>query len=230
MTTPNPDQPAPLEIAPVERSHDAARQAYDRMARVYDLMAAPFEGPHTRRMVELLKITPAEAVLDVGFGTGDVLCELAERVGPDGRVAGVDISPAMRDVAMEKLRRLDLGDGVDLQVADACSLPFDDDSFDVACISFTLELFSVDEMQQVLGECRRVLQPTGRLGVTAMSNHDRTAMARIYEWLRRYFPAYMDCRPIPVDTVVQNRHFHVVERERSSMAMIPVSIIVARPR
>lgn len=97
-------------------------------------------------------------------------------------------------------------------------------------MSFTFELFSVDEMQQVLGECRRVLRPTGRLGVTSMSSHERTTMARIYEGLRKYFPALLDCRPIPVDTVLELRHFDIRQMEWSTMAMIPVAIAVATPR
>ncbi len=97
-------------------------------------------------------------------------------------------------------------------------------------MSFTFELFSVDEMQQVLGECRRVLRPTGRLGVTSMSSHERTAMARIYEGLRKYFPTLLDCRPIPVETVLEVHHFDVRQVERSTMAMLPVAIAIAEPR
>ena len=230
MTTTPPQRPPTIEVAPVERSHERAREAYNRMARWYDLMAAPFEGPHTRRMVEMLDVQPSEVALDVGFGTGDVVRELAERVGDDGRVAGVDISTKMKQVATEKLRRRELIDRTDLRVADACSLPFSDASFDVVCMSFTLELFSVDEMQQVLGECRRVLRPAGRLGITSMSSHQRTTMSRLYEALRQYFPAQLDCRPIPVDTVLEARHFDVRQMEWSTMAMIPVAIAVATPR
>ncbi len=219
----------PLDMAPVERSREQARQTYDRIARWYDLMAAPFEGPHLRRMLELLEVRPGETALDVGFGTGDVLVELARTVGPQGRVAGIDLSEKMKEVAAQKLDREDLSEEVELCVGDATSLPFEDQSFDVVCSTFTIELFELSEMEAVLGECRRVLRPGGRFGVAAMSTHESTGMSRLYQRARRHFPAALDCRPIPAEKILETNHFDIQRVERSSMAGIPVVIVVARP-
>ena len=217
------------QIAPVERSHDEARANYDRLASWYDLVASPFEEPHRHRMVELLDVARAESILEVGFGTGDVLCELTSRVGAPGTVAGIDISPGMLQVATQKLRGAGLVERTDLRVGDACELPFDDHCFDAVCSSFTLELFGVDEIPTVLGECRRVLRDDGRFAVACMSNRKSTMTAQIYEWLRRLFPVAMDCRPIPAEYFLDESGFSVRHAEYHRMAGIPVAVIIASP-
>lgn len=216
-------------VEPIERSHEQARQTYDRLAGWYDLVATPFEAPHRRRMVELLDVRRGESILEMGFGTGDVLYELAGRVGARGRVAGVDISPRMVEVATRKLEHAGFYNRTDLRVGDACEMPFDDDSFDAICSSFTLELFEVDEIPTVLGECRRLLREDGRLAVASMSSHVTTPMARLYQLARRLFPAALDCRPIPVERFLEDGGFSVRRSEHARMAGIPVAVVVASP-
>ena len=219
-----------FDVAPVERTHDQARQSYDRMARWYDAMAAPFEGPHLRRLVELLEVRQGEAALDVGFGTGDVVLELARAVGEEGGVVGIDISPQMKEVATAKLEEAGLEERVDLRVGDACKLPFSDASFDVVCSTFTVELFDLSEMEVVLEECRRVLRPAGRFGVAAMSSHRRTVMSAMYEAARKVAPQILDCRPIPVEEILEAAGFELKKVERGAMAGIPVAVVVAEAK
>ncbi len=216
-----------FDVAPVERTREQAQRNYDRMARWYDVMAAPFEGPHLRRLVELLEVQQGEAALDVGSGTGDVVLQLAWAVGEKGRVSGVDISEKMNEVARGKVEQAGLEERVELWVGDACSLPFRDDSFDVVCSTFTVELFDLSEMEVVLGECRRVLRRDGRFGVAAMSSHRRTVMSAMYEAARKVAPQVLDCRPIPVEEMLEATGFELREVERGAMAGIPVALVVA---
>lgn len=215
------------EIAPVGRSRDEARASYDRLAPFYDVIASPFEGIHRHRMVEMLGATRGESVLDVGFGTGAVVTELAGEVGKTGMVAGIDISPEMKRVADKKIDRFGLEDRTDLRVGDACDLPFEDDSFDAVCASFTLELFELGEMHRVLEEWRRVLVEDGRVAVAALSTHERTMASRIYELLHRLFPSVLDCRPIPVEDILEEAGFSVREVVHAKMVRIPVAIVGA---
>ena len=112
---------------------------------------------------------PGEAVLELGFGTGNEVGDLAGLVGPTGRVAGIDISPGMLAVANRKLAEAMPKTPVDLRVGDARSLPFGDGEFDAVYTSFTLELFPADDIPVVLAEARRVLKPGGRIGVVSMA-------------------------------------------------------------
>lgn len=89
-------------------------------------------------------------VLEVGCGTGLLLRRFA---GFAKRAVGVDLSPGM--LARARAR------GLEVQEASATSLPFPDDSFDVAC-SFKV-LAHVREIHQALAEMTRVVRPGGHV-------------------------------------------------------------------
>ncbi|HEY2702324.1 MAG TPA: methyltransferase domain-containing protein [Candidatus Dormibacteraeota bacterium] len=110
-------------------------------------------------MLDALALGGGASVMDVGCGTGDDARELARRVGPDGRVVGVDASETM---IAEARRRLD-GSGlrVEFEVADAQHLPFPDDTFD-ACRTERV-LAHVPDPRAVLAEMARVTHRGGRV-------------------------------------------------------------------
>jgi len=106
-----------------------------------------------------LGLGPGSRVLDVGCGAGEVCVELAGLVGPAGRVCGVDLSEAMLDAARAAARNA--GAPVELRVASACSLPFDDASFDAVRAERVFQ--HLDDPDRALAEMRRVAKPGGRI-------------------------------------------------------------------
>lgn len=72
--------------------------AYSGGATVYDLRTGPFH-PWRRALVDLLPLLVGDVVLDVGCGTGLCFPLLQERIGPEGRIVGVDQSPEMLALA-----------------------------------------------------------------------------------------------------------------------------------
>ena len=136
---------------------------YDKIAKVYDLLAEHSERPMREAGLRLLAAAPGEHVLEIGFGTGHILAELANAVGPTGKVFGIDISEKMLDHARGVLSNKGLIDWVSLDCGDAESLPYGDDSLDGIFMCFTLELFDTPDIPKVLAECKRVLRPGGRL-------------------------------------------------------------------
>ena len=102
-------------------------------------------------------LSRGQHVLDVACGTGVVARAAAGLVGPSGRVAGVDLNPAMIQVASEH------AEDVDWRVADAAALPFDDQTFDaVMCQS---ALFFFPEPSTALMEVARVLKSSGAVAL-----------------------------------------------------------------
>jgi 2-polyprenyl-6-hydroxyphenyl methylase/3-demethylubiquinone-9 3-methyltransferase len=93
-----------------------------------------------------------KTVLDIGCGAGFLSNDLA-RLGH--RVIGLDASPE----ALEVARQWDPTHSVDYRLGDACSLPFEDASIDVACAMDFLE--HVEDPKQVIAEAARVLKPKG---------------------------------------------------------------------
>jgi ubiquinone/menaquinone biosynthesis C-methylase UbiE len=102
-----------------------------------------------------LALKPGEHVLDIGSGPGFLAGEMAEEVGADGRVHGIDPSDSMLAIARRSETPVDYGRG------DALTLPFGDEQFDVVVSTQVYEY--VDDIEGALAEARRVLRPGGRL-------------------------------------------------------------------
>jgi ubiquinone/menaquinone biosynthesis C-methylase UbiE len=214
--------------------HENNRTFYDRISAAYDFIADANERAARVAGVEALAVQPGEKVVEIGFGTGNEVIDLAELVGPGGLVAGIDISPGMLAVAQRKLASRPVAAPTDLRVGDARQLPFADGAFDAAYSSFTLELFPAEDIPVVLAEVRRVLRPGGRLGVVSMATvrpGDRaSALEHTYVWMHRHFPHIVDCRPIDVAGVVEAGGFAVEKVIELSIWTMPVRAVVGRKK
>lgn len=211
------------EVRRVLRTRLAARRAYDRMSAVYDWLTAG-EAYVRRRLLRVAAIRRGERVLDLGTGTGAALRDLVDSAGPEGLVLGLDLSPGMLARARRKIAR-----EAALVRGDAADLPLASGSVDVLVMSFSLELFDTPEIPQVLAEGRRILGAQGRLVVGSLASRPaRNAVVRAYEWLHDRWPAWLDCRPIPVRTLLTESGFRLETVEEGSLWGLPVDLAVAR--
>ena len=79
-------------VARVLQPKHETKAFYDKIAKGYDLLAERSEAPVRRVGLEQLSAQPGEKILEIGFGTGHSLVELARSVGPNGKVLGIDLS------------------------------------------------------------------------------------------------------------------------------------------
>lgn len=110
---------------------------------------------------EMLEVGPGQTVLDVGCGTGDDARLLGARVGPSGRVVGLDSSNA----ALAEAIRRNAGSTapVEFRLGDALELPFPPDEFDCARADRVFQ--HVDDPARALQEMVRVTRPGGKVVV-----------------------------------------------------------------
>jgi ubiquinone/menaquinone biosynthesis C-methylase UbiE len=154
----------------------AVRDTYSKWAPHYDAThASGMPKRHEARLA--LGIRPGERVLDLACGTGLNLVHLRELVGDTGQVVGVDLTPAMLDVARERIATNGWSN-VEVSEADAAALPFPDGSFDRAICTYAMNV--IPDYVRAIEEVERVLKPGGRfvdleLGLT---------LKRLPRWLR----------------------------------------------
>lgn len=107
-------------------------------------------------------IRPGDSVLDIGSGSGTDVLIAAQRVGPRGRVSGLDMTAAMREKLEENARRAG-ADQVRIVAGNAESIPLPDASVDVVTSNGVLNL--VPEKDAAVREIFRVLRPGGRVQI-----------------------------------------------------------------
>ncbi|MFJ9539256.1 methyltransferase domain-containing protein [Streptomyces sp. NPDC101225] len=115
---------------------------------------------YKQQMIDLLDIAHGQTVLDAGCGPGTDLPALAEQVGKDGRVIGIDRDPAMLAKARERTSGLP---AVEIREGDVHALPVAAESVDRAKIDRVL--MHVADPAEVLAQLHRVTRPGGVVGL-----------------------------------------------------------------
>ncbi len=147
------------------------RFQFEQLAPRWDTM----RGPDHLAAYEaaLSEVEPPRKALDLGTGTGDGAFAIARRF-PDADVIGVDLSPAMIEVARSKIPP-ELAGRVHFQQGDASRLPYDDASFNLVGLANMIPFFD---------ELARVLAPGGG-ALVAFSSGSETPIYVATERLRR---------------------------------------------
>ncbi|MDN5899357.1 MAG: demethylmenaquinone methyltransferase [Brachybacterium sp.] len=172
-----------MSRADLEKQPYDVATMFDGIAKRYDLMndvaAMGQVGMWRDLMVQALEIEPGEQVLDLAAGTGTSAAAIAHA---GARVVAADFSLGM----MSEGRRR--GAPVPFVGADGQHLPFTEDSFDAAVISFGLR--NVHDPRRALGEMVRVVRPGGRVVVCEFSTPTWGPFRTVYEkYLLRALPA-----------------------------------------
>jgi ubiquinone/menaquinone biosynthesis C-methylase UbiE len=205
-----------MTLTPAEQDQQNARRhrAWEKQASRYDRMMVRWER---RLLGQDHRPWAAQRsrgdVLEVAIGTGLNL----PFYDPELKVTGVDLSPAMLDIA--RRRAAELGRRVDLREGDAHHLRFDDASFDTVVCTFSL--CNIPDPHRAVGEMRRVLRPGGRL---VLVDHVRSTSTPIY-WLQKAIEKvsvridgdHMTRRPAEI---VEQLDFDVVERDRLRQGIV----------
>jgi demethylmenaquinone methyltransferase/2-methoxy-6-polyprenyl-1,4-benzoquinol methylase len=165
---------------------EQVRTMFDQIARFYDLLNTVLSGGRDaawrRRAAQATALHDGDTALDVCTGTGKLARLLEHRVGPRGRVIGVDFSTAMLDVARHHVDRVDFREG------DATTLHgIDDASVDAVTVAFGLR--NVVDRAAAMRAALRVLRPGGRYVILEFAHVDVPLFGRVYAWyLTRVLP------------------------------------------
>jgi ubiquinone/menaquinone biosynthesis C-methylase UbiE len=124
-----------------------------------------------RKAIEALAPLPHERFLELGFGTGR-FAEMLLLASSDTFVAGLDPTPTMVQVAINRLSNIGLRDRTDLKEGTDESLPWADDFFDAVIAIHCFQFWP--DPDHSIAEISRVLHPKGRI-VLVFRDHSRRA-------------------------------------------------------
>ncbi len=221
------------KILPVPLSPQEIKEGYGKLSRFYAILEGVFEKGVRRKGLKLLSAKPGEEILEIGFGTGYSLKEIADSVGKEGKVYGIDITPEMLRITKKRLDKAGLINRAELYQGDARRMPFVDSKFDAVYMASTLELFDTPDIPKVLGEIKRVLKPNGRLCVASLTKEGRESslFIRFYEWLHQKFPKYANCRPIYAKKSLSDAGYIIVKTgEVTTAGLAPWELVLAKPK
>ena len=135
------------------------KKFFDGLAEKYDatniLHSFGTKKVIDRKAIEKLSIPKNAKILDVCAGSGDISIRIATDY-PDAQITAVDASEKMLEIAKRKAVGLT---NIDYKVGDALQLPYPDNSFDLAIISFGLR--NLTRLEDGLREMKRVVKEGG---------------------------------------------------------------------
>jgi len=147
--------------------NELAGKARAEVADLLDLQLSPLG----LSAIEALSPQIGEAVLDVGCGAGQSVLQLADRVGPKGRVIGVDIAPPLLELAR---RRAAGRSQVDFIECDALRLALPERSID--CVFSRFGVMAFEDPVAAFSNVRRMMKPSGRLAFVCWRSLDENEL------------------------------------------------------
>lgn len=161
------------------------RQMFGTIAGKYDLINSVLSvGIHhywKRKLVNASGVKPGDSILDCATGTGDLAFQFEKRLQGTGRVIGTDFCEPMLQLA--KAKATQKNSEAQFQWADVTHLPFADQSFNIASISFGIR--NVDNPKQALSELGRVVKSGGRVLVLEFGQPRSRLIAPFYRFYSR---------------------------------------------
>ncbi len=208
-----------------------ARRYYDRFGAKQDRQGF-YEDPALATLAAHADFEHAGSVFEFGCGTGKFAAQLLrQRLPPDARYHGCDISPVMVDLATRRLQPFDQRAQV-TQTDGEMSFPIADASCDRVVCNYILDLLSADDNRALFAEARRVLAPGGTLclvsltkGITPLSR----ALAFIWGTVFRLRPSLVGgCRPVQLHTYADREHWRQAYRSVVVAFGIPSEVLLLR--
>jgi len=180
----------PKNVIPYKNSEQGKKEQvtemFDNVSSNYDflnrVLTFGIDISWRKNVVALVKEGKAEKVLDIATGTGDLVIMMAKSGIDD--VTGLDISPGMLNIGIQKVKDEGLKAKVDMIIGDSEQLPFDEGTFDAVTVAFGVRNF--ENLELGLKEILRVLKPNGSLTVLETSQPTSFPVKQGFQFYSKY--------------------------------------------
>ena len=171
----------------MQSKEERVHKVFENISSEYDKMNAVISfQQHTKwrnDTMNRMKVQRGKKALDVCCGTADWSVSMAEAVGEEGSVIGLDFSANMLEVGQQKINKLGMKN-IELVHGNAMDMPFADNSFDYVTIGFGLR--NVPDAAHVLKEMHRVLKPGGIAVCLETSQPTLPGYRQLFQFYFRY--------------------------------------------
>jgi demethylmenaquinone methyltransferase/2-methoxy-6-polyprenyl-1,4-benzoquinol methylase len=173
---------------PLQRMFNEVPERYDLLNR---LLTFGIDQSWRRRASGVCLEGGPARVMDLCTGTGDLALLLASDAGQDTHVTAVDFAAPMLEVARRKAESRGVAGRMELRLADAGELPFEDGELDAVGIAFAFRnlTYRNPRRDQYLSEIVRVLGPGGRLVIAETSQPSNGLWRGLFHIYLRAFVA-----------------------------------------
>ncbi|MGM9966955.1 MULTISPECIES: demethylmenaquinone methyltransferase [unclassified Rummeliibacillus] len=164
-----------------ERVHEVFENISDSYDKMNSVISFQMHKGWRKDTMKHMDVKPGSKALDVCCGTADWTIAMAEAVGENGHVTGLDFSQNMLNVGLEKTKDIKQ---IELIQGNAMELPFPDNTFDYVTIGFGLR--NVPDYMQVLREMNRVAKPGGKVVCLETSQSEIPGYRQLFRFYFRY--------------------------------------------
>jgi ubiquinone/menaquinone biosynthesis C-methylase UbiE len=174
-----------------------------------------------RTILDAAQISAEDRLLDLGTGIGNIPIALCERIPFRYPPVGVDISAALIELGRAEVRKAGLDGRIELRVAPATRLPFEDRSIDVVVSSHVIKHLDDDALARTFGEVFRVLRPGDRLLLWEFKKSPLSAPLFISARATGLPPPFSLREAATLQGVLLATGFHSVTQVRTGIFLMP---------
>jgi len=154
---------------PADKHKQNISNIFNNAAGIYGTIGPDFFDYFGKRLVDHVNIQLGNSVLDIACGRGSSMFYAHEKIGNDGHITGIDISPEMINLTGNEIILRGL-QNIEVLQMDAEELKFNDESFDAVISGFSL--FFLPDLEKCLGEIKRVLKKDGVFVTSTWGDRD----------------------------------------------------------
>jgi demethylmenaquinone methyltransferase / 2-methoxy-6-polyprenyl-1,4-benzoquinol methylase len=173
-------------ITPYKNSNlgkkEQVTQMFDTISGNYDdlnrVISFGIDIKWRKKVLKIVADTNPELILDIATGTGDLAILMTQTSAK--KIIGLDISPGMLEVGIQKIASQKLSDKIDMVIADSENMPYENNTFDAITVAFGVRNF--ENLEKGLTEILRVLKPNGVFVILETSVPEKTPFKQGYKF------------------------------------------------